>query len=80
MRSTLSVSGIWNAVNTNIVLTGGVTNSSLNKLLAITYANLYWSPVAFIDFGTEFGWGHRQTVANFKGDAYQLAALMRVRF
>jgi hypothetical protein len=80
LRSTLSASAIWNAVNTNIVLTGGVSNSTLNKQLSIMYGNLFWSPVAFIDFGTEFGWGHRITLNNFKGDAYSFEGLMRVRF
>jgi hypothetical protein len=36
--------------------------------------------VAFIDFGTEFGWGHRVTINDFKGDAYAFEGLMRVRF
>jgi len=36
--------------------------------------------VAFIDFGSEFGWGHRVTVNNFKGDQFTLEGLMRVRF
>jgi len=76
LRSTLEISGIWNAMNTNIV-GPGTTN---NKQLSITHANLFWSPVAFIDFGAEYGWGHRITVANFKGDAYTLQAEMRVRF
>ena len=76
MRSTLEVSAIWNAMNTNIV-GQGTTN---NKQLSITHANLFWSPVAFIDFGFEYAWGHRITVANFKGDAYTLQGEMRVRF
>jgi hypothetical protein len=80
LRSTVDVSAIWNAANTNILLTGPVTNTTNNKLLTQTYANLFWSPVAFIDFGTEFGWGHRQTVNNFKGDQYTWEGLMRVRF
>jgi hypothetical protein len=80
LRSTLAISGISNAMNTNIVLTGGVSNSTNNKQLAISYANLFWSPVAFVDFGTEFGWGHRVTINNFKGDAYEVEGLMRVRF
>jgi DcaP outer membrane protein/Porin subfamily len=76
LRSTLEISGIWNEFNTSI-LGPGTTN---NKLLSIAHANLFWSPVAFIDFGAEYGWGHRVTVANFKGDAYTLQAEMRVRF
>jgi len=76
MRSTFEISGIWNALNTNI-LGQGNTN---NKQLSITHANLFWSPVAFVDFGFEYAWGHRITVANFKGDAYTLQGEMRVRF
>ena len=55
-------------------------STSYNKLLATTHANLIWSPVAFVDLGVEYGWGHRVTVANFKGDAYDLQGTMRVRF
>ena len=76
MRSTLELSGIWNAMNTNILGQG----SALNKQLSITYANIFWSPAAFIDFGFEYAWGHRITLANFKGDAYTLQGEMRVRF
>jgi len=76
LRSTFEISGIWNAMNTNIV-GPGTTN---NKQLSITHANLFWSPVAFVDFGVEYAWGHRVTVANFKGDAYTLQGEMRVRF
>jgi DcaP outer membrane protein len=76
LRSTLEISGIWNAFNTSI-LGQGNTN---NKLLSIAHANVFWSPVAFVDFGAEYGWGHRVTVANFKGDTYTLQAEMRVRF
>jgi hypothetical protein len=78
LRSTLEVSGIWNAFNTNILGSGG--QAAANKQLSITHANLFWSPVAFVDFGVEYGWGHRITAANFKGDAYTLQGEMRVRF
>jgi DcaP outer membrane protein len=76
LRSTIETSGIWNSVNTTL-LGQGTTN---NKLLAIAHVNLMWSPVAFVDFGAEYGWGHRVTVANFKGDAYEILGTMRVRF
>jgi hypothetical protein len=76
LRSTLEVSGIWNAFNTQI-LGQGTTN---NKLLGITHANIFWSPVAFVDFGLEYAWGHRVTVANFKGDANTIQGEFRVRF
>ena len=77
LRSTLEISGIWNAINTNIVVNA---NSTLNKQLSIAHANLFWSPVAFVDFGFEYGWGHRLTISNFRGDAYTLQGEMRVRF
>jgi hypothetical protein len=77
LRSTLEVSGIWNAINTNIAVNA---NSTLNKQLSIAHANLFWSPVAFIDFGFEYGWGHRLTISNFRGDAYTLQGEMRIRF
>jgi hypothetical protein len=76
LRSTLQISGIWNAINTSLIGPGATSN----KLLADASANLYWSPVAFIDFGGEYWYGHRVTTANFKGDAHALEALMRVRF
>ena len=56
------------------------TGTTSNKLLATSHLNLFWSPVAFVDFGAEYGWGHRVTVANAKGDAYAIAGTMRVRF
>jgi hypothetical protein len=76
LRSTLEISGIWNDMNTNI-LGQGNTN---NKLLGIAHGNLFWSPVAFVDFGLEYAWGHRVTVANFKGDANTIQGEFRVRF
>jgi hypothetical protein len=76
LRSTLETSAIWNSINTNI--TAGCT--SCNKLLGIAHGNLIWSPVAFVDIGAEFAWGHRVTTQNFKGDAYSLQGSMRVRF
>jgi hypothetical protein len=75
LRSTLEASGIWNAINTNLS-----TNATNNKLLTITHGNLIWSPVAFVDLGIEYAWGHRVVTTNFKGDSYSLQGTMRVRF
>src|SRR5262249_53702322 len=77
LRSTIMISGIYNSINTNIV---GQQNTPSNKLLADGAVNLFWSPVAFIDFGTEFFYGHRGVTSNFKGDNYNIEGLMRVRF
>ena len=76
LRSTIEVSGLYNSMNT--ILVG--PNTTNNKILSTSHANLIWSPVAFVDLGVEYGWGHRVTVANFKGDAYSLQGSMRVRF
>ena len=76
LRSTLEASGFWSAVNTNIV----GPNTTNNKALGSAHANLFWSPVAFVDFGVEYMYGHRVTVANFKGDSNVLLGEFRVRF
>src|SRR6266446_9561076 len=76
LRSTLEVSGLYNSINTGLV----GQNTTNNKQLSMAHANLIWSPVAFVDLGLEYAWGHRVTVANFKGDAYSLEGSMRVRF
>src|SRR5438094_5861723 len=81
---TIKISEIYNSINTSIVSINtsivGQQSTASNKQLSDATANLFWSPVAFVDFGSEFFWGHRVTTANFKGDAYALEALMRVRF
>jgi Porin subfamily/DcaP outer membrane protein len=76
LRSTIEASGLWSGVNTSL-LPPGTTN---NKLLGMGHANLFWSPVAFVDFGVEYAYGHRVTVANFKGDSNTLLGEFRVRF
>jgi len=76
LRSTLETSAIYNDMNTNLI---GQASTN-NKLLSMAHGNLIWSPVAFVDLGIEYAWGHRVTVANFKGDAYSLQGSMRVRF
>ena len=75
LRSTVEASGIWNGINTNLTY-----RVQLQQELTMPHANLIWSPVAFVDLGVEYAWGHRVTVANFKGDAYGLQGTMRVRF
>ena len=76
LRSTLEASAIQNHWDSNL-LPQGTTN---NKQLSIVHANLFWSPVAFVDFGAEYAWGHRVTQANFKGDSNTILGTMRVRF
>ena len=76
LRSTLSASGLQTGFNSNLLGQG----STVNKQLSITHANLFWSPVAFMDFGVEYVWGHRVTQANFKGDSNTIVGTMVVRF
>jgi hypothetical protein len=78
LRSTIETSGFWSAVPTSLLPSSTVT--SLNKLLGMAHANLFWSPVAFVDFGVEYAYGHRVTTANFKGDSNTLLGEFRVRF
>jgi hypothetical protein len=76
LRSTVQISGIYNDVNTNLI----GQNVTSNKFLADGEVNLFWSPVAFIDFGAGYFYGHRVTTANFKGDNHFLEGMFRVRF
>jgi hypothetical protein len=76
LRSTVAVSGIYLSLNTNLL----PQNTTNNKYLGMAHGNIFWSPVAFVDWGLEYAYGHRVTVANFKGDAYTLEGRMVVRF
>jgi hypothetical protein len=76
LRSTIEASGIQTGVNSDLV-GPGTTN---NKQLSIMHGNLFWSPVAFMDFGVEYAWGHRITQANFKGDSNTIIGTMLIRF
>jgi hypothetical protein len=64
-------------------LIGSIANggpTGVNKELVDVHANLIWSPVAFIDTGIEYLWGHRLTVYNQKGDVNVLEFTTRVKF
>jgi hypothetical protein len=73
----------------NCILTGGSNANnncgagglaSGNKELMIAHANLYWSPVTWVDLGIEYVWGYRVTVGNLKGDENGINARMKVKF
>ncbi len=76
LRSTLEISALQTGFNSTLLGQG----STVNKQLSIAHANLFWSPVAFMDFGVEYAWGHRVTQANFKGDSNTVLGTMVVRF
>jgi hypothetical protein len=76
----------------NCITTGGVGplaaanncgaggSASGNKELMIGHANLYWSPVTWVDIGIEYAWGHRVTIGNLKGDENSINGRMKVKF
>jgi len=76
LRSTIEASAIQNNFDSNLVGPG----TTISKQLSMVEANLFWSPVAFVDFGVEYSWGHRVTQANFKGDSNVVTGTFRVRF
>jgi hypothetical protein len=57
---------------------GGV--SGINKEMVNVHLNLIWSPVAFIDTGIEYLWGHRLTVFRQKGDENILEFASKIKF
>jgi hypothetical protein len=81
LRSTIEASAFWSAINSNIVGNNvSQATSSNNKYLGMAHGNLFWSPVAFVDFGVEYAYGHRVNIANFKGDSNTILGEFRVRF
>jgi outer membrane DcaP-like protein len=58
----------------------GVGGCGLNQRLINAVANLIYSPLPFVDFGVEYMYGHRITVANQKGDENVIESRFRVRF
>jgi hypothetical protein len=60
----------------------GITPSTFTdyKWLMTAHANLIWSPVAFIDTGIEYVYGHRVTIANAKGDDSNISYVFKVKF
>lgn len=64
----------------NSTLLGATQNTIINKELVIAHANLIWSPVPFADVGIEYLFGHRQVVANLRGDMNAILTRFRVRF
>jgi hypothetical protein len=52
----------------------------LNKELVSATVGTIWSPVAFVDIGVEYAYGHRQAVSNVKGDVNALVSRFTFRF
>jgi hypothetical protein len=58
----------------------GTAGCNLNKEFANPTANLFWSPVAFVDVAIEYMYVKRQTVGNQTGEQHTVEGLFRVRF
>jgi porin-like protein/outer membrane DcaP-like protein len=58
----------------------GAGGCGLNKELVSANVGTIWSPVAFVDFGLEYSYGHRQAVSNVKGDVSALTSRFTFRF
>jgi hypothetical protein len=80
LRSTLSFGMLHQDVPTSLVGPFSAATSAYNKELVTAHANLIWSPVAFVDTGIEYVYGHRQTVYNGKGDLNAIDFSFRVKF
>jgi hypothetical protein len=67
----------------NVRLLGGAGSAqagTVNKMLVSAHANVIWSPVAFVDFGLEYMYGHRVVINNLKGDENVMIGEFKVRF
>ena len=58
----------------------GAGGCNLNKELLNVAANVFWSPVPFVDVGFEYMWGHRMTVGNARGDENVVENLFKIKF
>ena len=80
LRSTLSVGVEHQDVPTTLIGPFSGATGNDNKELVTAHANLIWSPVAFVDTGIEYVYGHRQTVYNGKGELNSLSYNFKVKF
>lgn len=64
----------------NSTLIGPTQALAADKELVTAHANLIWAPVPFVDVGLEYFYGHRQVVANARGDINSIITRFRMRF
>ena len=64
----------------NSTLIGPTQALVADKELVTAHANLIWAPVPFVDIGLEYLYGHRQVVANVRGDLNTILTRFRMRF
>jgi hypothetical protein len=78
-RSTISAGIQREDVPTTLVGLSSAT-VGINKQLITAHANIIWSPVAFIDTGVEYTYGHRQTIWRQSASENVVDFAFRVRF
>jgi hypothetical protein len=78
-RSTISAGVQHEDVPTTLIGLSTAT-TGVNRQLITAHANIIWSPVAFIDTGVEYTYGHRQTIFRQSGSENVVDFAFRVRF
>ena len=78
LRQNVSIGWEHSDIKSNFVGSGQA--SALNKDLSLVRTNLIWNPVAFVDVGIEYIWGHRVTVNNLRGDEHVMVSKFALKF
>src|SRR5499427_5489605 len=78
LRSTIAAGMAHQDVNSKLI--GPMQASTATKEQWNAFANLFWSPVAFVTTGVEYMYGTRVTIANGKGHESVLVGKFRVAF
>jgi outer membrane DcaP-like protein len=78
LRSNISAGIRHEDYNSNLI--GPAQTLVADKELVTAHVNLIWAPVPFADLGIEYLFGHRQVVANLKGDLNSILTRFRMRF
>jgi hypothetical protein len=78
LRQNVSIGWDHSDVKSNFIGSGQA--SSVNKDMTLVRTNLIWNPVAFVDVGIEYIWGHRVTVNNLRGDEHVMVSKFALKF
>ena len=78
LRSTIAAGSAWQDISSQLI--GPNQAIAANKQLWNAFANLVWSPVAFITTGVQYMYGQRRVVSNAKGQENVLIGKFRVAF
>ena len=78
LRSTIAAGMAHQDISSQLI--GPAQASTMSKEQWNAFANLVWSPVAFITTGVQYMYGHRVVVSNAKGNENVLIGKFRVAF